>query len=554
MQATASRPPISLIIVLVAMYLVVRAWILFTAMPSFSTGDTDKWHDWAMEANYDRSPLAGAATRIVDYSFGECCGGHRFCLALCILSGAVVPPSYLAVKAWALLWGVLTLVAFFWALRSVMATTTAVLFALLFTFAPIRFLTQSHTFMGNHVESILFIVTSLGFAVRAHEAARDRRLKTRDAMIVGLAFTLGLAIYFLQSMWLWLGCVVFTLAIFGVTTQRWLDRGRVLVWFLAGLLPGAFLIYTVYWPDHMVTLIPYNFQPVYWEGNDFARVFNVGAIAGLWSTAFGSVTGGLASQIASSPIWFVAGLFLLVKGRLRMALIPLIAFSALMLAAARISGTYGSRHLVAIIPAGLLMQSLLLTGAMPWLGAKVAPESSRARTRGLLTFFGLVVGGGVLLYPRIEDVAKVAERHPLEEAGKYDPRVLSDLGIDGMEVQYIAGAADVIRKIEGLTQELALSRNERACLLEGARVILGAGEHFNLECSLPESMVSDVSPAAMVERGNDTAHIALSRLEEQFPDDAPEEQEELFICGFELAEGVINPAGDVFPDMLVAMP
>jgi hypothetical protein len=537
--------PVALMFGLVCAFILIRGWILFTALPSFSTTeDYDKWHDWVIEEQMDRSPILGAAKRLVDFSFREEGGGHRVGLALCILMGAIVPPSYLAVKALAILWGAAILLMSFWALRSMFTATTAILFAALFIFAPIRFLSQSHTLMGSHIESILFIIASLGFALRAVEAAHIGAKTRRDGMMAGLGFTMGVGLYFSESMWIWIASLLLILGIFRVA-HGWRECGRASLAFLIGTLPGAVIIWQTYWPDHLSALFPYQLNADYYPKDlrIIVRLLNLSAMEDNWLRSFDTIHSSVFTAIGRSPAWIIIGVvFALVFGSWRHRLIAAAVglYCFLLLEAANVTTINAPRHLMQLVFMGLLFQCLLLTQLLPQLGARLVPASVRSRTRTSLLLLGMV-SGTVLLIPRIADAVHIAGRHALEDAWMYDARILEEFKVDGMDIQYIGRAWFLIQEID----QMALSKSERRVILAGARAVFGSGEHLNLDESLPQSVLSDVSSTAMDTRSTSDLELSLAVLEEQEPDLDPEQQELLYRCGLTLAQRVIMHKTDI---------
>lgn len=484
---------------------VVRSAVMLTAMPSFSSReDMDKLCEWQVEQKLEqqdqrRSLVDGAFIRITNpwcanSNYG---GGHRVNIALCILAGAIVPASYVSIKVFAALVAAVTLMAFLWALRRTIMPTTALLFAVVFLFPPIRVFTQSGLFVGAHVEAVLFIALMIGFGLRALESTTRWR---REAGFAGVGIVTSLGLYYYQGMWLWLACF-FPALLFGLmVTKRpfaeWLTGG---LSFFLGLLPGVLIIVAAYWPENMMMLLPYQrgTDDYPWELQKLspARIVSLIEELLLPFRVFSHDGEEMLARIGGAVWWvpIAAALMIRVRRRnLHLVVWPILVYIVMFTAVASITLMDAPRHRTPMAMLALLLQCLVLCELAPEFVSSFVKRGRRREIGRDLVHVGMLIGFA-LVVPRAHEDLAIGGRHSLREGLAYDGAVVTTLGVDGIEPAYA-------RAVEPRLAELAamsLSSEERRLVLNGMGLVFSWGEALSTDFSLPKSVTGDVTSAAM---------------------------------------------------------
>lgn len=534
-----------------AFFVLLRGYVVLTAVPTFSSReDMDKLVSWQEEDNMEnRSRLDAVWARLVNSSNVGASAGHRVNLSVCMLSDGILPRNYASIKLLAIVTGGATLAAFLWALRSSVSAQMAVLFSGAFTLAPIRLFVQSGLFIGNHVEMMLFVALSIGFAVHAVEG--NRRWQ-RDASFAGLGLMAGLGLYYCQSTWLWIGSLlpilVFMFALSRRPFNQWLSG---VASFGAGLMPGIFIIYTAFWPNEMMMLLPYGRSPDAYQlqfdrlqPECLLRLFEEMMLP---FRHFHNPAENFAGVVGGSAWWLAAATVLLFRVRrrgLHIAVWSLLIFVAVYTVTAALTDIAAARHRIPMVASALLLQSLTLCELLPEAISSFFKKGQSQIKRGLAQA-GLLVGLA-LVVPRAHEDLALAGQHALADGLAYDTSVVMTLGLNAMEPKLSQATAPKIAELS----TMAASKTECRLILAGMAMVLGAGEEaVDTDFSLPKSLIygsgRDVMRARTAECLAENRHLdAIEMLldEQQMPIQADVEEERLYLCGVEMALQAIDEA------------
>ncbi|MAE68865.1 MAG: hypothetical protein CME06_00190 [Gemmatimonadetes bacterium] len=491
MRATSARRIALAILALIA----IRLWLVLTATGSFSHAD-DLWLDRFEEETRAES-IAGVISHITDYSYYGFSGGSRFGAILYTLTARTFGPSYIWIKAWAVLWSAATLAAFCWLVRRELSRPALALFCLFFIVPPVYHTVLSLLFMGNHVELPLLIALTLGFGLRSigGNPNRDRRF----ALALGVCC--GLGAYYCQTFYLWLAVLTPLLLIEGARGIGPTRTLRRLPWVLAGAAPGLSLLLVAYWPEHAASILfPYDkdLPRLLSDRGDLTPTLSV-----IWTDLFtpladdrGAIR--IGARIGASIVWLPLGILAAATTRsrdLRAILGSFVAFSLLLLWTATTTGVAARRHVIELVPILMLIQAVVLGDLIPGIATYFRGDRLSLGARRSIVALGIGVGV-LILIPRSIDHSRLGGAHSIREGIAYSAPLVRRLDLDGVATPHQRALVTVLDRIdsEGATEF------ESSLIALGIRSALRHTSGANIDDALPTIIGERIDPQAYADK------------------------------------------------------